>query len=378
VPPRDALPARLTRDFADRFGRQPDRVGHAPGRVNLIGEHTDHNGGLCLPFAIPQRTFAAVAPRTDGQVRVHSAQVGATVTSRLDRAAACTGWAAYVVGTVASLDATGGFDVLVDSEVPLGAGLSSSAALTCAVAVAVAPHLGLDAWLAATIRAENEFVGAPTGGLDQTIALRARAGTALLLDFARPAAKRVVREVASAVPGHEWWVIDTRVAHDLADGGYARRREECRQAAQALGVTSLSQATAEAVSALAPSEPLLAARARHVVTENARVRQAVRALDAGDAAAVGAALTASHLSLRDDFLVSCTELDETVEILIDHGAAGARMVGGGFGGSVLALLPHGAAETARSAVAGHYRARGWRPPTPLAVGTGAPGAAVTR
>ncbi|WP_235735970.1 galactokinase [Nocardioides alcanivorans] len=364
----------LHRSFVERFGRAPERVGHAPGRVNVIGEHTDHNGGLCLPFALPQRTRAAVARRDDATVRVHSAQTGETVAWPLRDAAHCAGWAAYVVGTIAALDPRHGFDVLVDSEVPVGAGLSSSAALTCAVALAVAPTRPPGELLAATMRAENEFVGAPTGGLDQTIALHARAGAALLLDFGASPADRLVRQVPSAVPGHEWWVLDSHVSHELADGGYARRRAECAAAAAALAVDNLSRATLDDVARL--TDPVLAARARHVVTENARVRQVVTALEDADASAVGAALTASHLSLRDDFEVSCGELDELVAILLEQGARGARMIGGGFGGSALTLLPEATVEVALSAVLGGFRRRGWRLPTPLAAGIGAGGAGV--
>lgn len=362
--------------FEQLFADLPERISHAPGRVNLVGEHTDHNRGLALPFALTLRTHVAARRRSDGLVRVHSAQMQETVTHALSEARAVRGWASYVVGTVAVLDPTVGFDIVVDSQVPVGAGLSSSAALTVATALAVAADCDPAVLFEASVRAENDYAGAPTGGLDQTVALHAREGTALLLDFAADVDRRVVRHVSSTLTGHEWWIIDTGVEHDLADGGYARRRAECADAARALGVADLSAASVAAVRSLQQRDELLAARARHVITENDRVGRVVAALEADDAVALGSAITASHRSLRDDFEVSCPPVDETVATLLEAGAVGARMVGGGFGGSVLALLPSAQVDAAISTVVALHHARGRRGIAPFMAGSGAGGAAV--
>jgi galactokinase len=322
----------------------PAVVASAPGRVNLIGEHTDYNGGLCLPLALPQRTTVSLTRRTDQRLGLHSAQEDdaweGSVDDRPD------GWAAYVAGVVAALRDDGhdvpGFDAAVDSDVPLGAGLSSSAALECATAVAVAALIGLDLDDAgrrrladACRRAENDYVGAPTGGMDQTVAMLARPGHALLLDFADDSVTpvRLPLDESDLV----LLVIDTRVSHALTEGSYGDRRAECSAAAVALGVEHLSQAGPTAVEALA--DPVQRRRARHVLTENARVRTAVDLIGAGDWPGLGEVLDASHASMRDDFEISCRELDLAVATARSAGATGARMTGGGFGGSAVALVP---------------------------------------
>ena len=322
----------------------PALVASAPGRVNLIGEHTDYNSGLCLPLALPQRTTVTLTPRDDLVLSLSSAQEDDGWEGSVDEHP--TGWAAYVAGVVAMLRADGhavpGFTSRIDSEVPVGAGLSSSAALECAVAVAVAGLLDLDLDEAgrrrladACIRAENDYVGAPTGGMDQTVAMLGRPGFALLLDFQDGSATRVALPLDEA--GLALLVIDTRVSHSLTDGSYGDRRTECATAAAALGVDSLRDTDLAGVERM--DDPVLRRRARHVVTENQRVLDAVAALDAGDWPSLSAALDASHVSMRDDFEISCRELDLAVETARHAGALGARMTGGGFGGSAVALVP---------------------------------------
>ena len=375
--------------FAAAFGTAPDGVWSAPGRVNLIGEHTDYNGGLALPVALPHRTFAAVVRRDDDVVRLVSAQEPSGVREvRLADAVpgAVTGWAAYVVGVAWALreagHAVGGFDLAIDSCVPFGAGLSSSAALEAAVAVALdALHgLGLagqvDAAGAAThdagralladvcVRAENEMAGAPTGGMDQAASLRARAGHALLLDCRDGAVRHVPFDLAAH--GLALLVIDTRAAHSHVDGEYAQRRAACEDAARRLGVASLRDVADDprgdvwALEALAadPDGEVLVRRVRHVVSEIGRVTGFVAALDADDVTAVGPLMDASHASLRDDYEVSCRELDVAVDAARAAGARGARMTGGGFGGSAIALVGADDVDRVAQAVADAFAAHG--------------------
>jgi galactokinase len=319
-------------------------VASAPGRVNLIGEHTDYNRGLCLPLALPQRTTVRLTPRDDARLRLSSAQESDWEGEVEDHP---DGWAAYVAGVVGALRDDGldvpGFDATVDSDVPLGAGLSSSAALECAVATGVAAHLGLDLetedvrrrLASACMRAENDYVGAPTGGMDQTVAMLGRRGHALLLDFDTDDVVPVPLPLEQA--DLQLLVVDTRVSHTLTDGSYGDRRSECAEAAQALGVESLRQVSLDDLTGLI--DPMLRRRARHVLTENTRVRDAVTALGAGDWTGLGAVLDDSHTSMRDDFEISCRELDLVVETARAAGALGARMTGGGFGGSAVTLVP---------------------------------------
>ncbi|HEY2224566.1 galactokinase [Actinomycetospora sp.] len=333
----------VRRAFTAAHGHEPDGIFSAPGRVNLIGEHTDHNEGHVLPFAIDRRTWVAVARRTDGTVTVCSSDPGtqpvSTTVGALDEA---TGWAAYPLGTVWALGEAGvapsGWDLVVHGEVPLGAGLSSSAALESAVALAVAECSGADldrfALAAAGRRAENDVVGAPVGIMDQAASLLCREGSALLLDCRSMATEDVALGLEDADLGI--LVIDSRVRHDLADGGYADRRAACVAAAAALGVPALRDADLAAVEGL--GDDVLRRRARHVVTEQARVHEVVGLLRAGRPAEVGPVLSASQASLRDDFAVSVPEVDALVTAAEDAGALGARIVGGGFGGSVLALV----------------------------------------
>ena len=315
----------------------------APGRVNLIGEHTDYNAGFVLPFAIEAGCTAVVETTTGPGFRVTSAQRDDAV--QVDAGAlrpGSGGWAGYALGVLWALRERGvplpGLDVRLDSTVPPGAGLSSSAALVCSVATAVDDLLGLDLdpddLLAVTRRAENDFVGAPTGGMDQLAALRATEGHALFCDMRTLATEQVPLPLGERA----LLVVDTRAEHRHADGEYRRRREGCERAARELGVPALRDVTdlEAALTQLADDE--LRRYTRHVVTENQRVLRTVELLRRGDVAGIGPLLTASHASMRDDFRITGPELDLAAETLGDAGALGARLTGGGFGGCVIGLL----------------------------------------
>ena len=370
--------------FVDLHGRQPFGVFAAPGRVNLIGEHVDYNGGLCLPMALPHATYAAVAARDDDTVTVTSRQQDDSFTGRIDALGPgqVTGWATYAAGVLWALQQDGweppGMDVVVDSRVPLGAGLSSSAAIECAVALGVAELAGetLDdklraALVQACMRAESEVAGAPTGGMDQTIALFARAESALLLDCRDWSTTQVGWDPASA--DLTLMVVDTRASHSLSDGGYESRRRDCETAARALGVGLLRDVEDNDAALAKLDDERIRRRVRHVFTEIERVRKAVRQLEAGDFEGLGASFTASHVSLRDDYEVSAPELDAVVDTALEHGALGARMTGGGFGGSAIALVPTGSVEDVGRAVGGTFAERGWDQPGFLTA-TPSPGA----
>ncbi|WNB86111.1 galactokinase [Cellulomonas sp. ATA003] len=383
---------RAAAAFRARFDAEPDGVWSAPGRVNLIGEHTDYNGGLCLPIDLPHRTYVALRRTSaagtpgaaDAVVRLASAQepdaglwsapLADTGPGRVD------GWPAYAAGVAWALGAAGhtvgGFDAVVDSCVPYGAGLSSSAALECAVAVALDEAFGLgladdDAGrtrlVAACIRAENEVAGAPTGGMDQSASLRARAGHALLLDTLDQSVRHVPFDLAGS--GLALLVIDTKAEHRLADGQYAARRTACEAAARQLGVATLREvrpdglddALARIADADLPAD-VTRRRVRHVVTEIARVETFVALLDAGRVRDVGPVMDASHASLRDDYEVSAPELDVAVDAARAAGALGARMTGGGFGGSAIALVEVGAVDDVAVAVARAFDDAGFHPP----------------
>ena len=363
------LAASTAAAFRAAYGAGPAAVGRAPGRVNLIGEHTDYNAGTCLPVALPHATYAAVSPRDDNLVRVRSAQADDEWQGERIGPGEVTGWASYVAGVAWALREAGvevpGLDVCVDSTVPLGAGLSSSAALECSVAVAVAHLVGLAdgepqrrRLVEACMRAETEVAGAPTGGMDQTVALLAEPGAALLIDFLDHSTRPVPLPLADA--GLAILVVDTRVSHALVDGGYASRRTDCETACRELGVPSLREATIDRVEAL--TDARIRRRARHVVTEIERVAQAVEALEGADWTTVGELFVASHVSMRDDFEISCPELDSAVEAALAAGAVGARMTGGGFGGSAVALVAAGGIDAVTAAVDGAFDERGFHRP----------------
>ncbi|ROR90690.1 galactokinase [Nocardioides aurantiacus] len=336
-------------------------TGVAPGRVNLIGEHVDYNGGRCLPFALRQATTARVGRRDDDRLRVTSRDEAWE--GRVDALDDAPGWVRYVAGVVLALDVTQGLDVAISSDVPIGAGLSSSAALECSVAYAVDALLDLgrtpEQLEQASVRAESETVGAPTGGLDQAVSVHAEEHHALLLDFGSGAREQVRFDPASHDLGV--LVIDTRVSHELTDGGYEARRDQAWEAARLLGVTTLAEASPAALEQAGLEEPLLR-RARHVVSEVRRVDAFVEALRADRWDLLGPLLDASHASLRDDYEVSCEELDVAVEVAREAGALGARMTGGGFGGSAIALVPVERLTAVRSALTHAFVLRGWTPP----------------
>jgi galactokinase len=353
---------RLRQAFRERAGRDPSGVWAAPGRVNLVGEHTDYNDGLVLPFAIDREAIAAVALREDGQLRCWSLQ------NEPD------GWQAYHRGVFKALVHDGiadrGGDVVIDSDVPIGSGLSSSAALECALALALSDlsHANLDRMTLALAcqRAENDEVGAQTGIMDQVASLFGAAGSLMYLDVS----DRTVTAVDADFDGLALLVIDTRARHSNADGGYADRRRECAAAAALLGLSSLRGAGLEQVAGLAKRpghEGLLGRRARHVYTENARVTRAVSLLQTGRAHDLGPVLTASHISLRDDFEVSAPELDVAVDVALDAGALGARLTGGGFGGSALVLCRADNQFEVRRGVQQAYARRDWPEPEIFAV-----------
>lgn len=316
----------------------------APGRVNLIGEHTDYNNGLVLPFAIDYRVTAKVSRRDDGVLQVVSAhapdQVVSAVIEELDPVRAAGSWADYVLGTAWALRAAGlpigGADIALQSTVPVGAGLSSSAAVECAIGLALAGlydvPMDLRQLSRLAQRAENAYVGVPCGLMDQTASALGQAGHLLFFDVGEDTVTHIPFDPDAE--GLAVLLVDTTVKHSLADGEYGRRRADCEAAATELGVPSLRETTSWS----GLHNARLTQRVRHVVTENERVRQVVDLLAGGHLAEIGPLLTASHQSLRDDYQVSCAELDCAVQACLSTGALGARMTGGGFGGSAIALV----------------------------------------
>ncbi|HLU33024.1 MAG TPA: galactokinase [Natronosporangium sp.] len=363
----------VSKAFQQAYGAPAEGVWAAPGRANLIGEHTDYNDGYVLPFALPQRTLVA-AGRTGGapRWRVWSAQMAETVEIGPEelRPGAVTGWAGYVAGVVWALREAGyevpGARLAVDSQVPVGAGLSSSAALECAVLTALVDLAELDLPVSRrpelAQRAENRFVGVPSGIMDQSAAILCQAGHALFLDCRTRGTEQVPLDLAGA--GLAVLVIDTRAPHRLVDGEYAARRTTCEQAAAALGVPALRDVDPAGLPAALDALPdeVSRRRVRHVVTENQRVLDTVALLRAGHPARIGPLLTASHASLRDDYQVTVPELDTAVDAALAAGALGARMTGGGFGGCVIALVGVDLVDRVGQAAADAFAARGFAAP----------------
>ncbi len=336
--------------FEAVFGAAPDGLWSAPGRVNLIGEHTDYNEGFVLPFAIDRRTVVALGVRDDRRVRVASTFADEIAEIDLDALApdALGGWSAYPLGVAwacsefgADLAAVPGVDLFIDSDVPVGAGLSSSAAIESAVALALNDvwQLGLDRRTLARVgqRAENVAVGAPTGIMDQSASLLGEVDHAVFLDCRSLESELVPLGLAEA--GLAILVIDTGVKHSHATGGYGERRAACERGAAAMGVSSLRDLTVDDLPRVQQLlDDVTFRRIRHVITENQRVLDTVATLKAQGAAAIGELLDASHRSMRDDFEISVPELDLAVETAVSAGAIGARMTGGGFGGAAIALV----------------------------------------
>jgi galactokinase len=367
--------AQQVRDgFVRLYGAEPEGVWAAPGRVNLIGEHTDYNDGFVMPFALPHTAVAAVARRTDGLLRLHSADVEGGVTElRLDDLAPETdkGWTAYPAGVVWALREAGhpvtGADIHLASTVPAGAGLSSSAALEVVVALALNDlyELGLKGWQLARLcqRAENVYVGAPVGIMDQTASACCTDGHALFLDTRDLSQRQIPFDLAAE--GMRLLVVDTRVKHEHSTGEYGKRRAGCEKGAALLGVDALRDIPYGELGAVLDrlgGDEEVRRLVRHVVTEDERVERVVALLESGETRAIGPVLTEGHASLRDDFRISCPELDLVVDTALAAGALGARMTGGGFGGSAIVLAEAADVDTITKAVEEAFAAAGFTAP----------------
>ncbi|WP_144720669.1 galactokinase [Agrococcus jejuensis] len=364
-------------DFERAFGAAPEGTWSAPGRVNLVGEHTDYNGGASLPIAIDRRTAVAAALRDDDVVRVGTAFADGIVEMRIADLADAAGWSAYPLGVLWALldaetaaDRVRGLDLWIDSDVPVGVGVSSSAALEAAVCVAAAELWGLpttrEAMVAICQRAENVVAGAPTGTLDQSAALLSHADAALLLDFGADTVETVPLGLDAA--GLAVLVIDSTVRHDHTSGGYGVRRRECEEAAALLGVALLADVPAAGLEdALAPLPEALARRARHVVTDTLRCREAAAAVRDGRPRDLGPILTAAHASMRDDFEASVPAVDAAADAAVAAGALGARITGGGFGGACIALVDVDRADEIAAAVTARVTGAGHPTPTTFTV-----------
>ena len=360
--------SQIEKKFLETFGAEPDLVAAAPGRVNLIGEHIDYSDGFVLPFAIKDRTLVAARKRNDSTIRIASAQRRNKIVT-VDISKVKPGlkgeWERYALGVLWALGVKDGVDFFIDGHVPLGAGLSSSAALECSVATAM-NHLfdlgfNLEELARLTQKAENQYVGVPCGIMDQSVSLMATQGSALLLDCRDLTTKNIPFDVASS--GLELLIIDTQAHHALTDGGYAERRASCESVVAKLGITSLRELSMEQ---LENSRGLLTetefVRARHAVTEMKRVLECVTALSNSDFEKVGQLINQSHASLRDDYTVSCPELDTAVEAALAAGALGSRMVGGGFGGSAIALIQESKTTETIKAVEKAFASKGFKAP----------------
>ncbi|WP_394215497.1 galactokinase [Brachybacterium vulturis] len=378
APERSAAADRAAQLFEESFGYAPDGVWSAPGRVNIIGEHVDYQDGLCLPMAISHRCFAAAARTPTDRLRLRSAQDETVldIDARTLSPETVTGWPAYVAGVLWALRSrisgvtTRGMDIMIDGQVPLGAGLSSSAALECAAAEAIEDLLSLGTGpldrVRAAITAETDFAGASTGGLDQSAAVLSREGHALFLDCRDFSTRPVPWDLASQ--GLALLITDTRAEHSHVDGEYSARRADSERAAAALGVPTLRDADPAQLDQLLArvDDEVVRRRARHVITEIQRVREFDLLLADGTVrehvTELGALLNASHDSLREDYEVTVPPLDLAVEAARRAGAHGARMTGGGFGGSTIALVEAAQAQTVAAEIAAAFTAQGFGTP----------------
>ena len=365
------LALMLASKFAEIFGKQPDLIASAPGRVNLIGEHVDFLDGFVLPFAISDVTTVAISENSSKVIRVASIQKDSEITSiDISKIAPMTGepWTRYPIGVLWALGneaLSNGLDILVDGRVPLGAGLSSSAALECAVATAVNELYGLNLSLPELARiaqkGENVYVGMPCGIMDQSVSLMATQGNALLLDTRNLSTEQIPFDIAPL--GLELLVIDTQVHHALVDGGYAERRASCEKAVADLGITSLRDiSVSEFEARKSELDAKTYIRAYHGVTEMKRVLDAVLLLKSGDFVGFGEIVTLAHQSLRDNYTVSCPELDLAADTANKFGALGARMIGGGFGGSAIALIKARDSDLIKSEIRGAFMASKFKAP----------------
>lgn len=383
----EVLAASVVKQFSELWGERPALLAVAPGRVNLIGEHVDYNGGWVLPAAIDRQIMLAVRPRTDRRVRLAAAEFPEPVEFGLDELEPGEGrhWSRYVRGVLAGLAEAGitlqGFDGFVDSTIPVGGGLSSSAALEAVAGLAALALAGetMDRFALAKIcqHAEHVYAGVPCGIMDQAAVLNCRQDHLLLLDCETEA----IEQAPFSLPDWTLMIIDTRVAHELASGEYGKRRAACHKAAETLGVPTLRHLAAEQLDATLANPALSEEEircVRHVVTENARTHATVEALRAGDVATAGTLLYGSHESLRDDYRVSCAELDLVVEASRSvDGVAGCRMTGGGFGGSCIALVRRDAVETVAEQLSAAFQAAFDKAPS-IFVTTAAQGAELHR
>ncbi|MEY3846059.1 MAG: hypothetical protein RJA66_326 [Actinomycetota bacterium] len=378
----DTLIAEATAGFEAKFGHVPAGVWSAPGRVNLIGEHTDYNEGFVFPFAINRHTYAAIALRPDKLVRVASTfspVVHETNVLTIEKNES-NDWAAYPFGAAWAIQAMSeslghrlevtGFDCFIVSDVPVGAGLSSSAAIECSVALALNElwGAGLDRRQLARVgqMGENTIVGAPTGIMDQSASLLGETDHGVFLDCRSLEAQAI--DLGFAKEGLELLIIDTKVAHRLVDGGYASRRAACEAGAASMGVRSLRDlSTTDLEKAEEVMDDVTYRRVRHVVTENDRVLATVATLRSNGPRSIGKLMYASHESMRDDFEISVDELDTAVETALRHGALGARMTGGGFGGAAIALTPVEKIGEVSLSVLAEFEALGYAKPDIFAV-----------
>ena len=362
--------------FAEVFGTEPDGSWRAPGRVNLIGEHTDYNDGLVLPIALPNQILVTASARTDGVLAVASTGHDGVIEFSLDslQPGSVEDWAAYPAGAAWVLREAGyeigGANLLVDSDLPSGAGLSSSAALLCATAVTLLGLHGIDVDPAEVARlaqrAENQYVGAPVGLMDQMASMCCTAGHALYFDIRAMSTEQIPFDPES--DGLTLLVVDVKAPHRHVDGEYAARRKSCEQAAAELGVPALRSIAFEDLDAALArlSDDVVRRRVRHVVTEIRRVEDAVALMHAGRLRDVGPLFTASHVSLRDDFEITVPELDVAVDSALGAGALGARMTGGGFGGCIIALVNTTEAPAVLTAIEKAFASHNFQTPTSLA------------